>query len=176
MESNSGEMILSNYEQYLGEYSDVKVFSDNEHTIQYLIYDGVFKDCKTIASFGLSKYLEDSCEVIMAVDEEADRSTNILSNALFYIIQNNTNLTEGSFIEGIRNIDPEFSDKYDKAAVYFTFPFCVPDGFSKVGDCKLLLAFFITKDELEFLKKNGSSKFEDYLSEKECDVFELGRL
>ena len=86
MESNSGEMILNNYEKYLGDYSDVKIFSDNKHTIQYLIYDGVFKDCK------------------------------------------------------------------------------------------MLLAFFITKEELEFLKKNGSSKFEDYLSEKECDVFELGRV
>ena len=83
MGSNAGEEILKNYEKYLGEYSDEKIFSDNEHTIQYLIYDGVFKDCKTIVSFGFSKYLEDSCEVIMAVDDEADRSISILSNALF---------------------------------------------------------------------------------------------
>lgn len=176
MENNVGEMILNNYEKYLGDYSDVKAFSDNEHTIQYLIYDGVFKGCKTIMSFGLSKYMEDSCEVMMAVDEEADKSTRVLSNALFYIIQNRIKLVEGSFIEGIQNIDSDFSEKYDKVAVYFTFPFCVPDGFSKVGDCNILLAFFITKEELDFLKKNGSNKFEDYLSEKECDVFELGRV
>ena len=50
----------------------------------------------------------------------------------FYIIQKNIKLTEGSFIEGISNIDSEFADKYDKTAIYFTFPFCVPDGFQKL--------------------------------------------
>ncbi|WP_026652918.1 suppressor of fused domain protein [Butyrivibrio proteoclasticus] len=172
---NNAEKILSHYEQFFRDYKDVKVFGDENHTLQMLIYDKVFAGCKTVASFGLSKYLSKQCEVVMAVDAEYETSTKVLANALFYAIQNNIQISEGSFIEGVANIDRQFSEKYGKTAIYFTYPFCFPDEFAQNGECRFMLAFFITQDEAEYLKKNGSDAFEDYLTDKDCDVFELNR-
>lgn len=182
MEKNKiGEMILQHYEKYLGNFSDVRTYAGNEKTfpIQLLKYNNVFEGCKVFASLGVSKFssiIRNNCEVVLAVDKDEDKAANILANVLFYIFDHGIELRRGTYVEGIKNVDSNFSLVHKKAAIYFTETYYFPEEFSNIDKIhKMYLAFFITETELEYLKKNGCDQFEDYLEDKDCDVFELNR-
>lgn len=182
MENNNiGEEILNHYEKFLGIFEQRRVFKSNENvpSIQLLQYGNIFEGCKTYASFGLSKFSElinNTCEVILAVDDDYQKSAFILANVLFYIIENKLNFGRGTYIEGIENIDKEFVDRHRKNAVYFTETNVFPDEFSDInGIAKMYLAFFISQEEYNFIKNYGCEKFEDYLEKNEIDIMDLNR-
>ena len=181
MRKNNGEAILQHYEKFLGEFIGVKTYAGNEKSfpIQLLIYENVFEGCKTYASLGVSKYsniINNNCEVILVVDCDEENSSNILANALFYIINNNVELRRGTYIDGIKNINKEFYLRHNKSAIYFTETYYFPEEFSLADNKKMYLAFFISEEEVNYLKQYGFDKFEDYLEEKNCDIFELDRI
>lgn len=179
--NNIGEEILSHYENFLGVFKNNRVFETNKlmPSLQFLEYDNVFSGCKVYTSLGVSKYqhsIQNLCEVVMAVDDDFDNCCTILANVLFYIINHNMNFGRGTYIEGISSINKKFADEHGKEAIYFTETYVFPDDFSKVNDkVKLYLAFFITKEECDYIKKNGCEKFEDYLESIECDIMNLNR-
>ncbi len=175
MQTNTGERIISTYESFFGAFDFVKQFSDNTRMIQFLSYDNIIKGCRTIASLGLSKYIDSQMpsEAIMIVDSEFEVAQKLFSNALFYIVQNNIDFGIGTYIEGLRNIDPEFYKRTNKAAIYFTEPFCFPEELCEENI--FLLAFFISELELNYLKEHGAEAFEEYLEECEVDVFSVNR-
>lgn len=179
--NNMGEKIINHYEKYLGMFEERRVFEGSEDmpSIQLLQYDNIFKGCKTYASFGLSKFsdiINNTCESIMVVDDDYQKSSFIFANVLFYIIQHKLNFGRGTYVKGIENIDKEFVIKHDKHAVYFTETYVFPDEFSYISESvKMYLAFFITQDECDFIKKYGCEKFEDYLEENEFDIMDLNR-
>ncbi len=175
MNQNNGEIILNHYEKFLGYYSDVKVFGDEKRNVQMLIYNKIFDECLTVASLGISKYLEGQFEVIMSVDSDFESAYTVLANAIFYMIQNQKNIYDGCLINGIENIDKSFFERHGKSAVYFTYPFCFPEGFYKNGEITFLLAFFISEEEVNFIKQNGVEAFEEYLEASNIDVFEIDR-
>ena len=85
-----GESILDHYELFLGKYIGVDKYTSGEYVIQLLGFDRTFKDCLTFASLGLSNYsnlINNSCEVIMPVDDDYDNCAVVFANALFYVLQ-----------------------------------------------------------------------------------------
>ncbi len=181
MGNNIGELIIEHYEKFLGVFEDCLIFKSDEAmtSIQLLQYDKVFEGCKTYATIGLSRYadiISDAYEVVMVVDDDAEVSGTILANVLFYIINNNVKLDNGTYIEGIKNINEEFSSRHNKNAVYFTEPYAFPDEFSNINkEIKVCLAFFISEEECNFIRKNGCNKFEEYLEENNVDVMDINR-
>lgn len=182
MEKNDlGELIYNHYENYLGTMSDRKVYK-NVHcdsTIQILFYKNVFKDCITFASFGLSKYNSENCdknEIVLIVDDDFYTSASILANILFFFIINKKNIFSGTFVKGLQNINKDFCLLHKKNALYFTDGCILPeDFFATCSQVKLLVSFFITNEECEYIEKNGNIKFEQLLESKKCDVLDLNR-
>ena len=182
MKNNSiGEEILNHYEKFLGIFEERRLFRGNEDmpSIQLLQYSNIFKGCKTYVSFGLSKFskmINNTCEAILAVDDDYQRAALILANVLFYIVENKLSFGRGTYIEGIENIDKEFADRHKKNAVYFTETYVFPDEFSDInGTAKMYLAFFISQEECNFIKNYGCEKFEENLEEYEIDIMNLNR-
>lgn len=179
--NNMGELIMDHYEKYLGVFEERYIFKSEERmpSIQLLQYGNVFEGCKTYVTIGLSNFayiISGVYEVVMVVDDDFEDSSTILANALFYVINNTVKLDRGTYIEGIKNINEEFSIKHNKNAVYFTEPYAFPDGFSEINkEIKMYLAFFVSEEECNYIRKNGWEKFEDYLEENNVDIMNINR-
>ncbi|WP_409177619.1 suppressor of fused domain protein [Brevibacillus fortis] len=159
-------------------------YSDDHPNIQILKYENVFQDCLVFNTLGVSHYediLIDLVEVSMVVDSVFSSTGNILANTLFFCIQNALEIGRGTAIRGIERFDKSFVEKYQKHAIYFTEPFAFPVEYSHVctGSTKkggtILLAFFISQAEYDYLILNGTEKFEDLLERNEVDTFFVGR-
>lgn len=174
-----GEDILNHYQLYLGEYINAEVYSDSQHNIQLLGYTNVFENCLTFASFGLSNYsdsIANSCEVVMAVDDDYDNCASVFMNALFFVMKEKMQFGRGTLIEGIEHISKEFTKLHNKSALFFTHTYIFPDNFSEVSEkCKLYMAFFVTENEAEYIRKFGCEQFEDLLEKKNCDIIDVNR-
>lgn len=174
-----GEKILEHYERFLGNYLDAVKYKNGDSVIQLLGFANVFEGCLTFATFGLSKYHKDinnTCEVILAVDDDPDDCARVFMNSVFYILNNKMNMGRGIMIKGADNIAEGFSAKHQKSALYFTEACIMPEDFSVIGDeCRFYTAFFISDKEAEFIEKFGCESFEDLLEEKQCDVMDINR-
>ncbi|MDD5935159.1 MAG: suppressor of fused domain protein [Clostridiales bacterium] len=179
--SDLGEIILQHYEKYLGTFENREIYENNETmpSIQMIQYRNIFEGCKTYASLGLSKFSEEinnTCEIVMSIDNDYEKASYVLANVLFYIVLNKLDFGRGTYIGGIENIDSIFVDQHKKSAIYFTETYAFPDEFSHIrGNAKMYMAFFISQEEYDFIKKNGCEKFEEYLEEKEIDIMHLDR-
>lgn len=176
---NIGELLLNHYEHYLGEYIGADTYNNGQQLIQLLGFPKAVENSMVFATFGLSKHsdmINNQCEIILAVDENYDECAEIFANSVFYILSNKMNFGKGILIEGVGNIVDGFVEKYHKSALYFTNIFLLPEDFAFVNDiCRIYMCFFISKEEAEFIKKNGSEKFEDLLEKSEVDVIDLKR-
>lgn len=175
-----GEKILDHYETFLGHYIDSDRYTNEKYGMQLLGFDKTFQDSITFATFGLSNYshlINNVCEVIMAVDVDYDDCATIMMNALFYILQERMDFGRGTLIEGIDNIIKDFSSKHNKIALYFTEVYILPETFSVIGnECKFYMTFFVTDDEVKYIKQYGCEKFEDLLEEKNADIINIDRI
>ena len=105
-----------------------------------------------------------------------DKCAEIFMNAIFYILENKMNFGKGVLIEGINNIDAEFSKKYNKTALYFTNIYILPEEFAIINNqCKIYMAFFVSEKEAQYIKEKGSEKFEDVLEQNNIDVINIDR-
>ena len=99
----------------------------------------------------------------------------------FFCIQNDIQIIKSSTISGIENINKEFSDKYDKCAICFAEPYAFPEEYkdvyyiedNKIGE--VLLAFFISQKEYNYIVKYGYNSFEDLLEQNNVDLFDIAR-
>ena len=147
-----GESILDHYELFLGKYIGVDKYTSGEYVIQLLGFDRTFKDCLTFASLGLSNYsnlINNSCEVIMPVDDDYDNCAVVFANALFYVLQQQMDFGRGTIIEGLDNIIEDH--------------------------LKMYIAFFISEKELEFIHNYGCEEFENLLESSKADIINLNR-
>ena len=174
-----GKMLLDHYTEYLGDYIDSDVYSDDEHQIQLLGFDKAIEDCLVFSTLGLSNYsysIHNCCEIIMATDCDYDACAEFFMNAIFYAVQNHMDFGRGIWISGADNISERFSKRHHKTAIYFTSAYILPEEFSMVEDkCKIYMGFFISQEEVDYIRKYGCRKFEDLLEEKEVDVINLDR-
>ena len=177
--NNMGEMILDHYQKYLGEFIGAEPYSDNEHQIQLLGFDKAIENCLLFATLGLSKYSEsinNCCEVIMATDSDYDQCAEIFMNAIFYVVSNKMNFGRGVLIDGIDNNFEGLSKQHNKAAVYFTESYVLPENFSIIeGKCKVYMGFLVSQKEVGYVKKYGCEQFEELLEEKNVDVINIDR-
>lgn len=86
-------------------------------------------------------------------------------NAIFYILENKMNFGKGVLIEGINNIDAEFSKKYNKTALYFTNIYILPEEFAIINNqCKIYMAFLYQKKKHSILRKKEVKNLRMYLN------------
>lgn len=175
-----GEKILNYYEAFLGSYIGSDKYTDEKYEMQLLGFDKTFRESITFASFGLSKYsrlVNNVCELVMVVDKDYDNCADVMMNALFYAVRERMNFGRGTLIEGTDNIIKDFSLKHNKSALYFTETYIFPEAFSKIdSECKIYMAFFVSAEEAEYIKKNGCEKFEKLLEEKDADIIDIDRI
>lgn len=174
-----GEKLLDHYKEYLGDFIGADPYHDGEHQIQLLGFDRAVENCLLFATLGLSNYSEsinNCCEVIMATDCDYEQCAKAFMNAIFYAVSNQMNFGRGVLIDGADHVVEGFSEKHNKTAIYFTEVYILPEDFSIVGDiCKMYMGFFISKNEVEYIKKYGCEKFEDLLEQNNVDVIALDR-
>ena len=174
-----GELILNHYQYFLGDYIASDPYSDNTHQVQLMGFKDVIEDCLLFATFGMSGYAEEiknCCEVVLATECDYDKCAEIFMNAIFYILENKMNFGKGVLIEGINNIDAEFTKKYNKTALYFTNIYILPEEFAIINNqCKIYMAFFVSEKEAQYIKEKGSEKFEDVLEQNNIDVINIDR-
>lgn len=101
---NIGELIISHYEKYLGNFVDAKIFAgvSENFPIQLLKYENVIEDLKTFITIGFSKYFEiinNKAEIIFSIDKEIENYASIFMNSLFFISDNKINFGRGTFIK-----------------------------------------------------------------------------
>ena len=184
MNMNWGECYYDHYTRFLDHLLDRKIFRQNNNlpSVQILSYDKVFKDCQVFCSLGLSHYSSDIggvAEVCLPVDDGWKDVPYVLANALFFMVQNGMTMGWGLSISGIERISTQFANNFNKAAIYFTNVFGLPEEFSKVkcgdGTGKMYLAIFISEAEHRFFKQHGAEAFEELLDVKKVDPFSLQR-
>lgn len=175
---------FDHYVEFFGEPVDGKRFRGfgDESLIEVYAYDGVFSGSRVFCTVGLSRFqnaIKQTAEVYTAVDDAWDMVPFLVANTLFYIIRKGIEFGWGISINGIEEINPQFAEKYKKAAVYFTLPADLPMEFNKVqcGDeiGKVYSAVFLSEKEHQFVRQNGPVKFEEVMSEKGVDPFALSR-
>lgn len=106
----------------------------------------------------------------------------LFASLLFCCIDIKMPIGAGIALRGLERLDKAFVEKYNKSAIYFADPYAFPDEYSvvptetgeKAG--KILLAFFISEPEYEYLVEYGADKFETLLEEKNVDPFNLSRV
>ena len=179
-----GECFYDHLARFLREPARQSAFSIGEHmpSIQILEYDRVFDACRVFCSFGLTHYhpeLNNLCEVMLPIDAAWDAIPTLLANALNIMITRSITLVPGMALGGLETIDPHFVNQYHKHALYFSFPFDLPDGFATV-DCEtcsghVYLAAFISQSEYDYLIANGPEQFETILEAQKVDPYHLQR-
>lgn len=178
-QNNIAEMLLNHYEEFLGNYKSARLYKDEgDASIQVLEYENVFEGCKTYMSFGVSNFsgnIHNKCEIVLNVDDDFDRASCLFANVLMYLIENKAHFYNGSYIEGISEFDEDFCAEHKKSGIYISEAYPFPEEFLMCDDIKIYMCFFISDEELEYLKKYGSDRFEDYLEENKIDIMELNR-
>ena len=174
---------FDHFQRFFGEARARQVFRPHSQgsAIQVLAYDGVFPNCLTFASIGLSHYAQEVsgvAEVYFPIDDGWDQASYLLANVLFAMV--NSKMEAGwGFTIGIKNIMPQFVDTSQKVAFYFTKARGLPEGFQKV-QCdgqvgRVRLAALISQAELDFFRKEGAVKLEALFTEKNVDTTHLAR-
>lgn len=181
---NFGECYYDHYLRFFGEPQDRTIFGRTRERpfVDLFLFSDVIEGCRIFCTLGLSLYFSNLLgfrEIMLVLDTGWAEAPSIVVELLSFMVENNVPLARGTHFDGVENISAAFADKYQKSAIYFTLPPNVPDDFSIV-ECNnqvgiILLAFFISQSEFEFIKQNGFEQFEDILEQKEIDVYNLSR-
>lgn len=139
-------------------------------------------DLLTFCSIGLTLYpdkLGGTFEVFLPVGDRLRDAPNILGRALTTMIEKALPLKAGVSFSGIDKMFPDFSVATGKTALYFTRPVGL-NGLDAVslsdnGQGVILMGFFISTAETEFLEQNGAEKFEAALAEAGVDPADMSR-
>ncbi len=173
----------SHFSSHLGKIISRESFEQNKQTpsIDIIGCDNVYGGCRAFCSVGLSSYEDivgQYAEIFMPVDNGWNETPQILASTLFNIIQSNKRIGWG-FSMRFANVFPDFVEAYGKSAIYFTLPFDVPHGFTKVNCGKKIghvyLACYISEAEHQFFVREGTEQFDSLLEEKKVDIFNITR-
>jgi hypothetical protein len=181
---NWGEEFYDHYQRFLKKPSGRRVFEGFEEraSIQILTYKNIFEGCQVFASLGLTHYVSEVkgvAEAILITDAGFEHCSAVLANVLFYMVREEQSMRRGATVNGVKNIDKEFYERFGKNSVYFTTPYGFPDGFEIVDSGfdkgQVFLACLITEDESGYLREFGVDRFEDLLEQQQVDIFDIGR-
>lgn len=184
MSSSVGECYFDHFHKYFGQMVHRRVFrQDGESpSIQVLAYDKVFPKCMTFASLGLSHYRDcvgGTLEVFCATDAAWEDVPGALGNALFYAVQSHLPLRAGTVVSGLEKVAPALARAVGKSALYFAEPFGLPAGFERPtcagADARVLVAIFITEQELALVRGSGPAALETALENAGADPYAIGR-
>lgn len=136
----------------------------------------------TFCSIGLTLFpdrLSGTFEVFVAADDRPGDVPKILGRVLTTLVETSTPLVAGTCFAGIEEFGPGFSAACGKVALYFTNP----AGLSQLATVSLeneppgqiLLGFFISAAERDFVAQNGPQRFEEVLASTAVDPAKLNR-
>ena len=173
----------SHFQKYFKKPFDIQVFhAPDGFSLKVATHDWALHGFRVYTSMGLADVLarneeEDFGEVILFSDRPDKEVPQLFVKALFFILQNAIPLNS-RFSICFDQTEPDFAERYGKAALYFTQP-AIPDSFFPSGDGKekigketfdkvrkgkvfgrVYQAFFITAEEDAFLDAVRPNAFE----------------
>ena len=175
--ANLAKKIYDHYETYLGDMLGADFYP--EKNLQLMGFQDAVEGCLTFGTMGLSlhkKELGCCCEAVLTAEEDLDVCAELFVKVLSYIIDRQLPLNKGMTIGGLAGLQPEFAFQHHKSAIYFTEPTMFTGAFREIDEqCRIYMAFFITPEEEEYIRKNGAEKFEKLLEQQKTDVISLDR-
>jgi hypothetical protein len=181
---NWGECYFDHFARYFRDPVAREVFAQGpeEHTIQVLAYDKVFEGCRLFASLGLSHYAEDVgqvAEIFVPADDGWDVVPGLVANALFYMVQKEIHIGWGVAVGGLDKVDPVFTRRFGKQALYLTNAYGLPEGSGEVL-CNglrgsLYLGLFLADAEYRLFLDEGAKGLEKALESKQVDPYHVAR-
>jgi len=168
---------------YFEANDDVRTFeSPIGPPIQILSFPRVFQGCEVFCSLGLSHYITSIGlvgEMYCPVDSGWDVVPLLLADAIFQMVGLQMKLQPGFAFRNIERVSKEFADKSKKAALYFSRPVGLPDGFTRVtwGEQSgyMFLVSLISEAEFNYLRRVGSVEFEKMLESRRVDTINVMR-
>jgi hypothetical protein len=166
MSASWAEIYQQHFLMHFSKPFDVQVYHGADGAaLKLTTYDRAMPGFRIYASTGMADRLARSGEmavgeVILYSDLPDSEIPQLFVTALFFILQNAIPLTT-RFSIAFAGMNPAFSKRTGKSALYFTRAFS-PDGeFDRVAQLACVYqAFFITPAEDEFLEKEGAVCFE----------------
>ncbi len=157
------------FQHYFNKPFDIQVYHGPDGAaLKLATYDWARQGFRIYASMGLADRLlqadqDEFGEVILFSDVADKEVPQLFVNALFFILQHNIPLAS-RFAIGFGAMGREITRRFDKAALYFTRTSDEDAEFAEVeldeAIGRVFQAYFITKDEDEFLETNGPDEFE----------------
>jgi hypothetical protein len=183
METAWDACYLRHFQSYLGKPYDVQAYRLDADTppLRVATYDQAYPKYRVYASVGMTAYaaaVRETAEVILLADAGWKDVPFLFVNALFYVAREQIPLASRFAIGGVAALKPDFADRFDKAAIFFTVADGFPEGFEQVAcDDQIGLVFqglFISEAEHDFLRRRGPQELERRLraqDEDPCSLF-----
>ncbi|HEY3330290.1 MAG TPA: suppressor of fused domain protein [Capsulimonadaceae bacterium] len=168
------EVILRQYEQHLGEASDIHVYGSEslKSPIHITRYDNVIPGASVLLTAGLSGYsaeLGGAHEVVLVASTHVDEISDFLIAAVRFAIKQKLPITYGFSLQGLSAINPSLAKSSGKEALYFTSLSGLPAQIVAIdneSDAKLLNAILISAAENDYFLDNGAEALESKLSQQ----------
>ena len=163
------------FQKYFEKPFDIQVYHDPDGlALKVATHDLAMEGYRVYASMGLADKLAETDEdnfgeVIVFSDVPDPEVPRLFVNALFFILQNDIPL-DSRFSVGFADIRSPFVARYKKTSLYFTRAHGPDEQFNKVrlGETfgRVYQAYFITREEDEFLEAYGADVFEqDFMAQ-----------
>jgi hypothetical protein len=177
--------IIEHAESFLGKISHGWKEKNSSNTLQVVSFrDKPFESIDTFLTVGLSHHelmISDTKKVrheLILPLARIDLSNTIVSLLIFIselILKNHFALLRGQVIR----LRQDVAENLGFEAVYCAIPVFLDDAFASFDGSQpstvIVWTLPIYKSEADYIDKNGWSKFEDLLEEKDPDLFSLDR-
>jgi hypothetical protein len=172
---------LRHFAHFFGKPFDVEVYrSATGFPLRLATYDLRYKSFRIYASVGLADEANGSIgEVILLSDDFSKDVPYIFVNSLFFILDREIPLGGRFAVAGVDSLNPDFSERYNKVAIYYNLADGFDKGFGEL-ECEgetgtVYQGIFISWAELDFLRRKGPDAFDEQFKKQEGELCSLRR-
>lgn len=174
------DIFLAHFTRHLGKPFDVRNYRTEEGSdLRLATFDQAFPNYRVYASLGLSDRPGPPAEAVLLADDPGKDVPFIFANSLTFILQHSIPLQTGLVIGGVEMIKPDFTEYFDKAAIYYTLASDLRPGLDSVT-CgaetgQVFQAMFVSWSEQDYIRRHGAESFAVKLAEQDADPCSLNR-
>ncbi|MBR1815568.1 MAG: suppressor of fused domain protein [Lachnospiraceae bacterium] len=175
--------IIYDYTEGLGNILPVRRYyykNDKKYIVQKE-YDNAIDGYTIYITLGLSNYsrfINKKCELVMLFNDDIEASGKAMMKIIMKTIKEKYDFSDSLLISDcdINYYAEGFEERHSKNAVYITQKDNVINKLPFItNECELYIAFFITKQEAEYIKEYGHKKFEEELNKNNVDIGNINR-
>jgi hypothetical protein len=181
MDSPWARAYLRHFARHFGKPFDVEGYrSATGVPLRLATYDLRYKNFRVYASIGLAEEVnEDIGEVILLSDDFGKDVPYIFVNSLFFILDKEIRLGSRFAVAGVDSLRPDFTEDYNKVAIYYDLADGFGEGFGQVA-CEgetggVYQGIFISWPELDFLRRKGPDAFKEQFDKQDTERCSLRR-